>query len=54
MKGEKEKTTGLDDVVIATTFYPIYIEAANVTKNIPGIKLINLHLLQQVAFITTS
>lgn len=42
VKGEKEKTTGLDDVVIATTFYPIYIEAANVTKNIPGIKLINL------------
>lgn len=42
MKGETGKTTVPDNVVIVTTFYPIYIEAANVTKNIPGIKLINL------------
>lgn len=29
-------------IVIDTTFYPIYIEAANVTKDIPGVKLVNI------------
>lgn len=29
-------------IVIDTTFFPIYIEAANITKDIPGVKLINI------------
>jgi zinc transport system substrate-binding protein len=29
-------------ILIDTTFYPIYIEALNVTKDIPGVKLVNI------------
>lgn len=29
-------------IIIATTFYPIYIEALNITKDIPGLGLVNI------------
>lgn len=29
-------------IIIDTTFYPIYIEALNITKDIPGVKLVNI------------
>lgn len=42
VSNEKEKTTVSDTVNLATTFYPMYIEALNITKDIPGVKLINM------------
>ncbi|MDD2554168.1 MAG: zinc ABC transporter substrate-binding protein [Desulfotomaculaceae bacterium] len=39
---EKEKTDPSDTFTVATTFYPLYIEAANITKDIPGVNLINI------------
>lgn len=36
------KTEASKTIIIDTTFYPIYIEAANITKDIPGVKLVNI------------
>ncbi len=38
----ERKTAAQGAVTIATTFYPMYIDAANITKDIPGVKLINV------------
>lgn len=42
VNNEKGKTAAPDAVTLATTFYPLYIEAANITKDIPGVRLINI------------
>ncbi len=31
-----------NSIIIDTTFFPIYIEAMNITKDIPGVKLVNI------------
>jgi zinc transport system substrate-binding protein len=36
------KTEASKTIIIDTTFYPIYIEAANITKDIPDVKLVNI------------
>ena len=40
----KDNGQATDDnsIVIDTTFFPIYIEAMNITKDIPGVKLVNI------------
>lgn len=37
-----KETNPSKTIIIDTTFYPIYIEALNVTKDIPGVKLVNI------------
>jgi zinc transport system substrate-binding protein len=39
-KNEQANTD--NTIVIDTTFFPIYTEAANITKDIPGVKLVNI------------
>ncbi len=36
------ETNDAKTVVIDTTFYPIYIEALNITRDIPGVELVNI------------
>jgi len=42
VNNEKGRAAAPDAVTLATTFYPLYIEAANITKDIPGVRLINI------------
>lgn len=37
-----KETNPSKTIIIDTTFYPIYIEAMNITKDIPGVKLVNI------------
>lgn len=37
-----EKSTASKTLTIVTSFYPLYIEAINVTKDIPGVKVVNM------------
>jgi zinc transport system substrate-binding protein len=37
-----EKVNNDNSIIIDTTFFPIYIEAMNITKDIPGVKLVNI------------
>jgi len=41
--GKKDGQLNTDNsIIIDTTFFPIYIEAMNITKDIPGVKLVNI------------
>jgi zinc transport system substrate-binding protein len=41
--GKKDEQVNADNsIIIDTTFFPIYIEAMNITKDIPGVKLVNI------------
>lgn len=41
--GERRETTGTKgNTIIVTSFYPMYIHTINITKDIPGVQVVNL------------
>lgn len=38
----RENLMGNDTLTIATSFYPIYIATMNITKDVPGVKVVNM------------